>query len=239
MPVSEADVVEYQRAARVLTALSGVDPARVGGECAKVGQCNFASAFTASHTALAVVHAKDPATLTEEDVITVAGIMGAWAVQFSTSLGIDATFHAAGMTSGEGLSAVMPAVPLTNIRTPSDEFSLGLLPIAFKLLEAPEKLPELTLAGVMYTVVCGLVGRPAVAAKLLRQCDAVGVLMKILRAATPTELIATAGHAQKANGLAISVMKDLAETAQAGGIDMSGQLLSCVSSVCANVTSSS
>ena len=38
--VAEVGVAEYHRAAQVLTALSGVDPARVGGECYKPDQCN-------------------------------------------------------------------------------------------------------------------------------------------------------------------------------------------------------
>ena len=45
--VSEVDVAEYQRAAQVLTALNGLDPARVGGECSKPDQCNFFMAWAA------------------------------------------------------------------------------------------------------------------------------------------------------------------------------------------------
>ena len=39
--ISEVNVEEYRRACQVLTALSGSDPARVGGECCKLGQCNL------------------------------------------------------------------------------------------------------------------------------------------------------------------------------------------------------
>jgi hypothetical protein len=121
------------------------------------------------------------------------------------------------------LFAVLPAIALMH---GPDNFNLSLLPLALELLKAPAKLPELTLAGVLYMTLVCIVNRPAVAVKALEH-DAVEILMRILREATPTELIATAGHAQRPHGLAISVMKDLVETAQAVDVDMTAQLLSC------------
>lgn len=115
---------------------------------------------------------------------------------------------------------------MLNISRPADDFNLNFLPLALELLKAPEKLPEVTLAGVLYTTLICILNRPVVVVKALEH-DAVAILMRILREATPTELIATAGHARRPHGLAISVMKDLAETAQAAGVDMTGQLLSC------------
>ena len=52
--VSEVDVAEWHRAAQVLTALDGVDPDRVGGECMKPDQCNFFKAWMAPDSALGV-----------------------------------------------------------------------------------------------------------------------------------------------------------------------------------------
>ena len=52
--VSEVGVAEYRRAAQVLTALSGVDPARVGGECWKPTQCNIFKVWMAPDSALGV-----------------------------------------------------------------------------------------------------------------------------------------------------------------------------------------
>jgi hypothetical protein len=52
--VSEVDAAEYHRAAQVLTVLSGVEPARVGGECIKPDQCNIFAAWSAPDSALGV-----------------------------------------------------------------------------------------------------------------------------------------------------------------------------------------
>ena len=52
--VAEMDVAEWNRAAQVLTALSGVDPARVGGECAKPDQCHIYKAMDTPDSALGV-----------------------------------------------------------------------------------------------------------------------------------------------------------------------------------------
>ena len=61
--VSEVDVAEHRRASQVLTALSGVDPGRVGGECWKPDQCNVWKVWTAPDSALGVGESShDPAT---------------------------------------------------------------------------------------------------------------------------------------------------------------------------------
>ena len=52
--VAEMDVAEWNRAAQVLTALSGVEPARVGGECVKPDQCNICKVWMAPDSALGV-----------------------------------------------------------------------------------------------------------------------------------------------------------------------------------------
>ena len=52
--ISEVNATEYHRAWQVLTALSGVDPGRVGGECSKLDQCNTFTAWMAPDSALGV-----------------------------------------------------------------------------------------------------------------------------------------------------------------------------------------
>ena len=223
--LAEVSSSEYRRVFHVLTALSGADPLRVGGQFNRPGQCNIHAVVTAPGSALAVVLAKQPAALTNEDVITVSGFTGCMAIQYSTQLGIDATASAAGISTQEYLAVLMPTMCLVKTSTPEDHFSLSLVPLALNMLKAPQKLPELTLAGIFYMVLMAIIGRPVVARAAL-ELGAVDILVNILRDATPTELIATAGHAQKPHGLAISVMKDLVEAAQAGKIDMTTQLLS-------------
>ena len=51
---SEVDVAEWHRASQVLAALSGLDPARVAGECYKTDQCNTFKVWTAPDSALGV-----------------------------------------------------------------------------------------------------------------------------------------------------------------------------------------
>lgn len=60
----EVGAEEYRRACQVLTALSGVDPARVGGECTKPDQPHLWKAWCSTQSALGVMLAKDPAELT-------------------------------------------------------------------------------------------------------------------------------------------------------------------------------
>ena len=48
---------------QVLAALSGVAPARVGGECWKPDQWNMTTAWTAPDSALGILLAKEPASL--------------------------------------------------------------------------------------------------------------------------------------------------------------------------------
>ena len=118
----------------------------------------------------------------------------------------------------------IPANFMFNARMPSDDRNLVLCPLLVELLKAPEKLPDFALGGVLHALQQGLLGRPAVAAKLL-ELDAVAVLMGVLRQISPTELIATAGFSRRSHGWAFAAMRDLVESAQAGGADLSAQLL--------------
>jgi hypothetical protein len=101
--VAEVGVAEYLRASQILTALSGVEPEGMGGECYKPDQCNICTALAAPDSALHMLVTKDPAKLTAEDALAVACLHGALAVQYSTSLGIDAAVHAAGLTFTEAM----------------------------------------------------------------------------------------------------------------------------------------
>ena len=69
-------------------------------------------------------------------------------------------------------------------------------------------------------------GQPKVAAKLLEH-EAVSVLMDILRLVAPSELVATASFARRPHGWALTAIKDLAEGAQFGGVDLTPELLAC------------
>ena len=170
------------------------------------------------------VLAKEPASLSAEDALTAGWGYAAFAMQVSTSTGWGAVIEAAGIGSMEFLGMLMPAAYVVNVAASSDDRNLVLCPLLLELLTAPEKLPDFALGGVLMALEYGVAGRPAVAAKLLEH-DAVAVLVDILRQASPTELIATAGFSRRPHGYAFAAMKDLVDTAQAGGADFTTQLL--------------
>ena len=223
-PVSAVDVAEYQRAAQVLTALNGVDPARVGGECSKPDRCNFFTVWAAPDSALGVVLAKEPSSLTAEDALIVGCAKAPYVMHWAA--GWDAALQVAGISAMECMGIYMPAAFMINVATPLDDRNLVLCPLLLELLRAPEQLPDFTLPGVLFAMMCGGIGRPAVAAKLLEH-DAIAVLMDILRKASPSELVAAAGYSRRAYGGALPAMRDLVEASQGGGVDLTAQLLSC------------
>eukprot|EP01046_Picozoa_sp_COSAG06_P041178 COSAG06_NODE_5080_length_3740_cov_20.335347_3_plen_444_part_00 len=226
-PASEVDVTEYHRAWQVLTALCGVDPARVGGECCKPDQVNVYSAWMAPDSVLGEMLAKDPATLTSKDALTAGCAWAPLMVAYTTEVGLDAVNQVAGIDQQQWIEMQMPAMFTYLSATPTDDRNLVLCPLLLDLLRAPEKLPTFTLVGVLAALSTGLTGRPAVLAKLLDQDDdPISVLMAILRqAASPSELVSTAGFSRRPHGWAIFAMRDLVETAQASGTDLSAQLL--------------
>jgi hypothetical protein len=227
-PVAEVGVEEFRRASLVLTAISGLDPARVGGECmANPDTCNlFNGVYVASDSALGAVLAKEPSDLTLEDALTVAHVKSCFSVQMSHQLGWDANIQAAGTSPTVLLDMWMPNEFMAVAVTPSDDRNLALLPLLLELLKAPDDLPDFVLSGVLFPLAQGIYGRTAVAAKLV-ELDAIGVLMSILRRATPTELVAIAGHARKPHGIALWVFKELVIAAYNIGIDLTAELLSC------------
>jgi hypothetical protein len=115
---------------------------------------------------------------------------------------------------------------LSNAATPSDDRNMVLLPLVLELLRAPEKLSDFILPGLYYAIHLGVLGRPAVATKLLEQ-GAIDVLMRFVREASPTELVATAGFSRHPHGWALACLKEIVEAGQAAGRDLTGTLLSC------------
>ena len=172
------------------------------------------------------VLAKEPASLTIEDALTVGCAHGSFMVQLSTSTGFDAVTHAAGMGTMEYFGKQMPAYFLGMPATPSDDRNLAVAPLLLELLKALEKLPDFAFCGVLCAFACVAQGRPAVGAALL-DLGAIDVLVGILRQASPTDLIATAGYSRKPHGMAIAAIKEIVESGQAGGSDCTAQLLSC------------
>jgi hypothetical protein len=223
--VSEVGAEESRRAAQVLTAISGIDPARVGGECHKPDQCNIFKVWTAPNSALGVVLAKEPSALTAEDALTVACAVGIMGIQWSVN-GADTVTQAAGVNTMEWLGMFMPANFLWNVATPEDDRNIALVPLLLQLLRTRDKLPEFALPGVLLAIGWGIIGRPTVASKLLEQ-GAFDVFMGTIREASPSEMVATAGFSRRPHAMALFCMKELVESCQVVGIDLTAQLLSC------------
>jgi hypothetical protein len=224
--LSDVGTEELRRAAHVLTAITGIDPARVSGECNKPDQCHIWKALACPNSALGAVLAKEPSALTAEDTLTIAWATASIAVGMSGTQGLDGTMQAAGLTSLEWTAMAFPAIFLSNAATPSDDRNMVLLPLVLELLRAPEKLSDFILPGLYYAIHVGVLGRPAVATKLLEQ-GAIDVLMRFVREASPTELVATAGFSRHSHGWALACLKEIVEAGQAAGRDLTGALLSC------------
>jgi len=154
--------------------------------------------------------------------------------------GYDAPIQAAGITTMEWVGMSMPASFLVNVATPEDDRNLALLPLLLQLLRAPDKLPAFALPGLLLAIGLGTMGRPAVASKLLEQ-GAFEVFMAIvrdMREASPSEMVATSGFSRRPHGLGLSCMKELVEACQAVGVDLTAQLLSsgCIDPVVSALT---
>jgi len=147
-PVAEVSAEEWHRVCEVLYALSGLDPARVGGECQKADQVGLYQAdqypgvWLAPESAHGAVVAKEPASLTAEDALIVAKAISLQAVQHSTSAGMSATCVAAGMTEAECAGMIIPAQLLLNTRSPTDERHMALVPHMLEWLKTPEQLSD-------------------------------------------------------------------------------------------------
>jgi hypothetical protein len=112
-----------------------------------------------------------------------------------------------------------------NVATPEDDMHIALLPLLLQLLRAPDQLPAFALPGMLFTVGWGTSGRPAVASKLLEQ-GAFEVFMAIVREGSPSEMVATSGFSRRPHGLALLCLKEIVETCQVVGTDLTTQLLS-------------
>jgi hypothetical protein len=71
--VAEVGAAQYRRATQVLTALTGVSPARVAGEFTKLSGdgCSIWAVWSSGVSALGAVLAKDPRALTADDALTI------------------------------------------------------------------------------------------------------------------------------------------------------------------------
>jgi hypothetical protein len=208
--------------------LSGAESSSVGGEIHNPGQCNAFTAWGAPDSALGVVLAKEPNSLTSEDALTAACAMAPFVIHWSA--GWDKCFEPAGITFPQMMGQYMPAMFMMQYATTnSDDRNMILCPLLLELLASPEKLPTFAMVGVVHAFHFGIIGRPVLAAKLLKEHDAIGVLMGILRKASPSELVAFPGFSRRPYGAALPAMRDLVENHQANGMnqDLTTQLLSC------------
>ena len=223
---AEIGVVEYRRVALVLCAIAGIDPASVGGEGNRPGQCTVWSAWSAEASVLGAMLAKDPADLTLEDALTSgcahAMVIATWA----TYRAIDAQLDCARIGAMDFIQSFNNSAFLCTIRCPDDERNLALAPLMLELLKEPEKLPQFALVGCIWQLACLPAGRPKVALKLLEH-DAVSVHMSVLRRVPPREQISTAGFSRGGHGEVYHAMRDLLEPAQIGGADLTKTLLQC------------
>ena len=116
--------------------------------------CLYDLAVKLSH---GLVEDRQPVSLSTEDALTVGWAWAPWSVQFSTSTGMDAPIKAAGITTCtmEWVGMCMPVSFMHNVATPSDDRNLAFCLLFLELLEAPEKLPDFVLGGVL-----NVLGRP-------------------------------------------------------------------------------
>ena len=176
--------------------------------------------------------AKDPASLTIEDALTVACAQAGVIVQMSGFRACDSLFLVAGVDNtmdwmekffipGQFMFFTSSAAG-----SAEDDRNLALFPLLLELVKAPEKLPDFALVGALCALATGLAGRPAVAAMLLDHHAIITVYMDILQQVSPSEAVTTAGFSRRPQGNLLAGLLWLASAAQAGGIDITAQLLS-------------
>jgi hypothetical protein len=238
-PARKVNVREYQRVSQLLVALSGVDPARVGGEMARLdvppeqrawkGDVTAFRAIMleAKDSALGVVRTKDMHTLTAEDALTVATAYGIWPTQLSAYRGLDAMTDACGITSHQWLETSYPGCFLNYPGISDEDFNLAITPLLMEWMKTPpDELPDFTLVGILFAITHCLMAKPRVTELLLDQHEALSVFVDCMQQVTPAQLVSSAGSSHHPNGMAMHLMKDLIETAQATlGRDLTPQLL--------------
>jgi hypothetical protein len=256
-PVSVVGAEEWRRAAQVFTAISCVAPARVGAASNQRDQRDHTvySVRMAPDNVLGAMLRKAPSALTREDALIAAWGMAFHMAQWATPTGQDESIKLAGWTTPEFLDALLPTLYMAQIdgsgvQTPTDDRNLALLPLFLELVSVPEKLPDFALGkpdhlrtsvlissndltyfwagGILGALGQSLQGRPAVAAHAL-SLDIIGVLMGVLRRVSPADLVSIKGYnsARGGHGLANWGMRELTESCQAGGTDLTDELLSC------------
>ncbi len=236
--VAEVPAEEYIQVARVLTALCGVSPGRVGGEC--MTQCWD---YLMSHdSALGVVLSKEPEALTPEDALVVAAAYGAQCVHWASPSGVSAVLRVNGMSytewiTGHVRSAFLLAPPPDSAGPhqqglpwlPGDRRNMALVRLFLDMLREPAKIPEFVLVGVFFSIshasMIGHSGNPVVALMALED-GAIELLMDSLRNATASGLLAARGFARGGHE-ALQALKEIVGSAQMAGTDVTQQLLDC------------
>ena len=79
--------------------------------------------------------------------------------------------------------------------------------------------------GVIFATTHVLMANPAVVELMLDHHDALCTFISLARQVTPAELVTAAGFSRRPHGMILHTMKDLIETAQVGGRDLTAQLL--------------
>jgi hypothetical protein len=137
---------------QVMTALVGVAPARVGGECVKLDRPNLWGAWATLDSALGVVLLKEPAALTADDARLIACAYGQQCTHWISSGGQTAVMEAAGLTAPEWIGAhfshafLLPVAGEPGpLQTTTDDRKLALVPMLLDSLKAPEQLPDFVL----------------------------------------------------------------------------------------------
>jgi hypothetical protein len=138
---------------------------------------------------------------------------------------LDPVCDAGGFTPTEFFGGMMSVYFMTNGPRNSDERNLVLGSLLVELLRAPEMLPP-ALMNAAHLVLChSMMGRAAVAQRVLDH-GILEVTISNLKQASPQEWVSTS-HYNRAGfvGGAFIALKDVVESAQAGGVDLTSQLL--------------
>jgi hypothetical protein len=183
---ADASVVagaEYRQASLVLARLVLLDPLQAGAALLRNGRGAFA-AWAAPGTARAVVMAKDPATLTRDDLLVAACDSLPHLVVLCK--GWTEVVAAAGLDEQEWFGAFMADNRFAD--SSIDERNARLVLLSLEILRDPQGLPGLELAAVWALLWPLLVGRPAVCAQAI-DAGLYEVGVAVLRASPAVEWV--------------------------------------------------
>ena len=221
-PLAKVDVAEFQRASLLLAELFALDAVAVGGAafCPGDGPCSLFDIWVAPDSAFGAVRAKAPTERTPEDAVTVACHMAfhppGWAAGFTAVLADTA------MSDGEFLGEFLSRYPFLVVDEDWTTVALMLL----DLVREPAGQPEMLLVGA-WAAICQLsqhalnAGNSRVGTALF-QAGCLDVALAVVQPLSPMERIS------RKHPLATAIwctIKDVAEPAQAAGIDVIPHLL--------------